>query len=246
MAKLMTLSLDPNTHRPSSPPGDSWQNWLEVAQAHLHAGLPPEQFFYLAPEDQAARSHDELALDYTTTPARQPLNAHYEIPLAFRELGVKAAAHRNPHRWSALYHVLWRLTHGESRLLERKLDHDVHELHEMVRAVEADLRRLLTRTLWHDDGSEHGLLLAWAEPEHYTLPLAAPKLVRRLGDREWSLLSRDGCAHWIDHRLMHTAGIEREFPPSEAELPLLWQEHCATEVSREMPHLRLTPTPSGF
>jgi len=233
------------TSNPSAQTSEnsSWQNWLEVAQAHLHAGLPPEQFYYLSTEDQAARADDELALDYTSTPARQPLAARYDIPEAFLELGEKAAAHRSPHRWSVLYHVLWRLTHGESRLLERKLDQDVYELHEMVRAVEADIRRLLTRVHWTDDG---GSLLAWAEPEHHILRLAAPKLVRRLGDRDWSLMSRDGCVHWIGHRLLHTPGVDREFPPTEAELPMLWQEACARELGKQLPHLRLTPEPRGF
>lgn len=221
---------------PTQTPTSSWDLWLDTAASYLHAGLPPEEFFFLSPEDQAARASDELALDYSRTPERQPLHASYDIPPAFRELGRLVAAHRSPHRWATLYRVLWRLTHGESRLLERHLDPDMHELHEMVRAVESDIRRLLTRTKFTAYTQHQGqtIRLAWAEPEHYTLAFASPKLVRRLNaeaEQDWSLLTRDACAHWIGHRLFYTPGLEREFTPTNAELPLLWEYEVGPQLA---------------
>ena len=44
---------------------------------------------------------------------------------------VASACHRDAKRWSLLYRVLWRLTHGEPTFFEIAVDPDVNELMRM-------------------------------------------------------------------------------------------------------------------
>ena len=42
--------------------------------------------------------------------------------------------------------------------------------------------------------------VAWFEPEHHIVELAAPFFARRFADMPWSILTPDLCAHWDGRR----------------------------------------------
>jgi DNA polymerase len=132
-----------------------------------------------------------------------------------------------------LYEALFRLTHGESRLLEdpscepvltlsrmrRAVDHDVHQTHAFVRFQRMQI-----------DGEEH--YVAWHRPEHDTLELAAPHFVRRFATMRWSILTPDRSASWDLQTLRFGPGVARtDSPsgePSEATIEGLWKTYYAS------------------
>lgn len=66
----------------------------------------------------------------------------YSVPKAFMDMARTVACHRSAHRWSLLYRVLWRITHGEHHLLKVAVDPDVHELHTMEKSVRRDVHKM--------------------------------------------------------------------------------------------------------
>ena len=51
--------------------------------------------------------------------------------------------------------------------------------------------------------------IAWFEPEHHIVELAAPFFARRFADMPWSILTPDVCAHWDGHAVSFTPGVAR-------------------------------------
>jgi hypothetical protein len=54
------------------------------------------------------------------------------VPRAFVALAEKVVCHRDEARWSMLYQLLWRLTHGERMVMDQVTDPLVHRLHRMA------------------------------------------------------------------------------------------------------------------
>ena len=88
---------------------------------------------------------------------------------------MQVACHRDPKRWALLYRLLWRLTHGEPRLLEIVVDPDVNDFMRMEKAVRHDVHKMRAfvrfRAIEHDGATWH---VAWFEPEHHIVELNAP------------------------------------------------------------------------
>ena len=88
---------------------------------------------------------------------------------------MRVACHRDPKRWALLYRLLWRLTHGEPRLLEIVVDPDVNDLMRMDKGVRHDVHKMRAfvrfRAIEHDGATWH---VAWFEPEHHIVELNAP------------------------------------------------------------------------
>ena len=72
--------------------------------------------------------------------------------------------------------------------------------------------------------------VAWFEPEHHIVELAAPFFARRFADMPWSILTPDLCAHW-DGRcgLVHT-GVSKAEAPTEDRLEETWRRYYATHL----------------
>ena len=51
--------------------------------------------------------------------------------------------------------------------------------------------------------------VAWFEPEHHIVELAAPFFARRFADMPWSILTPDVCAHWDGHAVSITPGVSQ-------------------------------------
>ncbi|GHG76851.1 DUF4130 domain-containing protein [Comamonas sp. JC664] len=124
-------------------------------------------------------------------------------------LGVTRAvlAHRDPGRWALLYRVLWRLTHGEPALLNRREDVDVRQLRWMAQAVRRETQVMAEavrfRRVLRQGRAHH---VAWYAPEHRVLREVAPFLVRRFSAFAWSLFTPEDSAHWDLERLTFAEG----------------------------------------
>lgn len=178
----------------------------EVARGLLARGLPPEKVSF-----EEARGPWEGRVDALLS--GMAAGALPVVPRDFLGMAEKVVCHREPERWALLYRVLWRLTHGEKRLLEREVDRDVQRLRRMERAVRRDVRSLVIRVRFRraaSDGAER--YVAWYRPEHLVVRLAAPFLVGRFPTLRWSLFTPDASAHWDLSRLSYGAGLAWEAP----------------------------------
>jgi hypothetical protein len=72
--------------------------------------------------------------------------------------------------------------------------------------------------------------IAWYEPEHRILPLAAPFFAERFSIMRWSILTPDASVSWdpLSRQLMFSAGLPRESAPADEELEQLWRTYHAS------------------
>ena len=137
--------------------------------------------------------------------------AQLTVPRGFMALGETVAQHRDPSRWALLYRVLYRLTHGEPRLLSRATDPDIRVLARMGSAVRRDIHKLHAfvrfRKIEHDGKP---LWVSFYEPDHRVLAAAVPHFVARLGDEPFLIATPDGAAHWDGKALSFSGGASPE------------------------------------
>ncbi len=79
-----------------------------------------------------------------------------------------------------------------------------------------------------DKDCEH--FVAWYEPDHRILPLAAPFFAERFAIMRWSILTPEASVSWdpIAKRLIFGPGVPRESAPAEDELEDLWRTYYAS------------------
>ncbi|MEO7361443.1 MAG: TIGR03915 family putative DNA repair protein [Gemmatimonadaceae bacterium] len=167
----------------------------------------------------------------------------------FLRVAASVACHRHGTRWDALYRMLFRLTHGESQLLEVATDPDVHRLMEMDKAVRRDVHKMhafvrfraaspfgharpSTSPVPNDDNlppnsTTPTAYIAWFEPQHHIVQRAAPFFARRFPSMKWSILTPSECAHWNGVSLQFTPGVSRSCCPETDELEELWRTYYA-------------------
>ncbi len=141
-------------------------------------------------------------------------------------MAERVSCHREARRWALLYRVLWRLTHGEPRLLEIAVDPDMHALQQMDKAVRHDLHKMRAfvrfRAVVHQGGTWY---VAWFEPQHYIVERNAPFFRDRFAGMQWSILTPERCAHWDGATLTFTAGVPRSEAPEADAMEDLWRTY---------------------
>jgi DNA polymerase len=157
-----------------------------------------------------------------------PPEATFNVPAKFVTLVQDAILHRDPARFSLLYRLLWRLK-GNHDLLEVATDPDVIQINAMARAVRRDEHKMHAFVRFREIGREReSHYVAWFEPEHHIVELAAPFFARRFADMPWSILTPDLCAHWDGHEVVFTPGVDKSEAPSEDRLEELWRRYYAS------------------
>jgi probable DNA metabolism protein len=155
-------------------------------------------------------------------PAAGP-SAAFKVPSGFLDVAKRVACHCNPEPWGLLYRVVWRLTHGEHPLMNILVDPDVHQLHQMEKAIRHDVHKMRAfvrfRTVEHAGATWY---VAWFEPAHHIVELNAPFFTDRFAGMCWSILTPDRCAHWDGKNLSFTAGVSRSEAPTEDATESLW------------------------
>ncbi|WP_263384762.1 UdgX family uracil-DNA binding protein [Granulicella arctica] len=78
------------------------------------------------------------------------------------------------------------------------------------------------------ENCEH--FIAWYQPDHRILPLAAPFFAERFAVLRWSILTPDASVSWdpVTKRLTFSPGLPREAAPAEDELETLWRAYYAS------------------
>jgi DNA polymerase len=161
----------------------------------------------------------------------QPESAgEVRVPPAFLDMARSAAAHTDPRRWGLLYRVLWRLTRGgERHLLALPTDADVRQIQNWCKAVGRDLHKMHAfvrfRLVGVSEETGREQFVAWFEPDHRIVRLAAPFFRKRFAGMDWSILTPYECAHWDGATVHFTEGVARGSAPDEDALDGLWRAY---------------------
>jgi probable DNA metabolism protein len=215
-----------------------FDGWRKAARAlALNDVKPPDVTWRVA--------GDAPELLEPTAPPLEPPPGTFNVPAKFVELAEVAILHRNPERFALLYRLLWRLrTHHD--LFDIATDPDVAEVTAMANAVRRDEHRMHAFVRFREVGREQkSHFVAWFEPEHHIVELAASFFARRFADMPWSILTPDVCAHWDGHAVSITPGVAKREAPTADRLEETWRRYYASifnparlkvqVMSKEMP-----------
>ncbi len=177
--------------------------WREQARWLLSHGVDPSQVSW-----NGEREADLFSAPHGLPTELGPFRSR--IPMALPQLLQAASQYRGDQRWSLLYEVLWRVSHGDrtamlagdalgSELHRRvkQVSREAHHLHAFLRFVERPAT---------DTGPQ---FVAWHEPAHDILEDAAQHFVGRMGRQRWMIATPDDGAFYDGSTLHH----ERKCPP---------------------------------
>ena len=196
--------------------------WQKAARRALANDLAPEKIIWeeLGSDQPALGMFDEHETQ-TDAPDQR-----FRVPMSFVGSAIRVGCHRDPKRWALLYRLLWRLTHGEPRLLEIVVDPDIHDFLRMEKAVRHDVHKMRAfvrfRAIEHGGATWH---VAWFEPEHRIVELNAPFFRDRFANMLWSILTPERCVHWNGQNLTFTAGVPKSEAPTEDTTEELWRTY---------------------
>jgi len=200
--------------------------WRDLARAALSQGVTPDEIDF---EDATVPSSNDL---FQTVSKPLDLNVEAKaphVPKTFLQKALLASYHRDPQRWNLLYRLLWRLQSNRD-LLKVEVDRDVNELLRMEQQVRRDEHKMHAFVRFRSiqqDSEEH--FIAWYEPQHRILELAAPFFAERFAIMRWSILTPDGSASWdpATKQLQYGPAVTRDHAPAGDELEVLWKSYYA-------------------
>lgn len=170
----------------------------------------------------------ELFAPPAPSPILEVNDGTFNVSAKFVELAKAAILHRDVERFAILYRLLWRLRDNHD-LIEVATDPDVAQVTTMAKAVYRDEHKMHAFVRFREIGRERQAhYVAWFEPEHHIVELAAPFFAKRFADMPWSILTPDLCAHWDGHALSFTSGVSRSEAPSEDRLEETWRRYYAS------------------
>ena len=178
----------------------NFEAWRNQARHYLQKGVPPQ--FADWSQEEKLLFEEEFAL----TPLSNP-----QVQKEFLELASLVAHSRFPDRWSLLYRLIYRLNHESRDLLKVSIDPDVMRAENLARSVRRDIHKMHAFVRFKENIIEgQKTYVAWHQPEHPIVELAAPFFMRRFGDRPWSIFTPDQSAHWNLETLSFSNGISQK------------------------------------
>ena len=201
-----------------------YEAWRTAARGLLAQQVSPDKVLWTDDPQEASLFIGEDVV------AKKPAAEAIKVPSAFMDMAKSAAAHTDAKRWALLYRVLWRLTlGGERHLLSMATDRDVRQMQDWCKAVGRDIHKMHAfvrfRLVSVDAVTGREQFVAWFEPDHRIVRLAAPFFEKRFAGMDWSILTPYACAHWDGKRLHFTAGVPRSSAPDEDALDDLWRTY---------------------
>ena len=150
---------------------------------------------------------------------------------SFLSTALEVAVHRSAERWNLLYRVLYRLQ-GDRNLLKLESDPDISELLQLRAQVRRDLHKMHAfvrfRKVTGPEGVEH--YVAWYQPDHRILALAAPFFAERFAALHWTILTPDVSVSWspVTKEFSYGEGVPLSAAPSEDEVEGLWRSYYSS------------------
>ncbi|MGB9366046.1 MAG: UdgX family uracil-DNA binding protein, partial [Xanthobacteraceae bacterium] len=177
----------------------------------------------VAPRDVTWRVRDGDLLGGKAPPDS---SVSFSVPAAYVRLAENVVCHRDPERFSLLYELLWRITHGERELMSVASDSLVHRLQRMEKSVRRDMHKMTAflrfRRVEAEDGER---FIAWFEPEHFILRRMADFFIGRFAAMRWSILTPQGALHWDGKDLSESEGVAHADAPASDALEDWWRTY---------------------
>jgi probable DNA metabolism protein len=198
-----------------------FEGWRKAARAMALNNVVPADVTW------TVQGNEPQLFDQSSPPLQAP-HSTFNVPAKFVELAQTAILHRDIERFAILYRLLWRLRSNHD-LLDIATDPDVAQITGMAKAVRRDEHKMHAFVRFREVGREReSHFVAWFEPEHHIVELAAPFFARRFADMGWSILTPDICAHWDGHAVSFTPGVSKADAPSEDRLEETWRRYYAS------------------
>ena len=198
-----------------------FDGWRQAARALVLDGVKPEDVTWNV-------GGEEELFAAATTPQPGSSTETFNVSARFVELAKIAVLHRDRERFALLYRLLWRFRR-QHELLDVATDPDVIGVTTMAKAVRRDELKMHAFVRFREIGRERkARYVAWFEPEHHIVELAAPFFARRFADMPWSILTRDLCAHWDGFAISFTPGVSKAMAPTSDRLEETWRRYYAT------------------
>lgn len=204
-----------------------FEGWRAQARSLLHAEAEPAlvlwQIAGASSDLFAAENSGSAHSGSAASGSHQGQAGKYSVPRKFVELARQVVCHSDSSRFALLYRVLWRITHGETGLLERVTDDDVHILTGFAKAVSRDRHKMTAFVRFRKTpGCEHEHYSAWFEPTHHILRLTSDFFCKRFSNMDWSIYTPEGSAHWNQTELVYgPPGTRKDIPDGEI-MEQLW------------------------
>ncbi|MES2982220.1 MAG: TIGR03915 family putative DNA repair protein [Verrucomicrobiota bacterium] len=198
-------------------PGKNFSSWREASRDLLERRVSPQNVLW-----ETGGLFGSSVVREEPSPYRIP-----KVPAAFLDLAQTVAYHNDPARWSLLYQILWRITHGGERhlpaiasdpdmaivrLMEKSVRREIHKMHAFVRF----------RLIDTDAESGRERYAAWFEPDHFIVEPGSTFFKKRFSNMDWSILTPKGCSHWNGKSLVFTPGIAKNPIDNPDELETAW------------------------
>jgi probable DNA metabolism protein len=214
--------------------------WREAARRLTRARVPPEEVVW-----RTRAEGDDLFAAAAELPVPPPDARELRVPRRFVELAELAVCHKDPERFSLLYRLLNRLQ-DEPGLIEIATDEEVFRLEAMAKSVRRDRHKMTAFVRFKEIGTAEGpAFVAWFEPEHHVVELAAPFFVERFATMRWSIITPEASLAWDGAALAVLPGGSRADAPAEDASDALWRTYYANifnparlkveAMKREMP-----------
>jgi uracil-DNA glycosylase len=203
----------------------NFEEWRGRARELLRDDVRPDAVTWTLASDGASLFD---ALDAGATYAAPHASA--PVPRQFLQLAGSVLAHSDPQRFGLLYRILWRISHGERRLLERITDGDVARVNEMQKSVRRDSHKMKAFVRFRERpavAQGQAVYLSWFEPEHYIVERVAPFFVRRFAGIKWSIFTPYRSAHWNGDELTFAGGAVKADAAAVDVLEDLWRTYYA-------------------
>jgi probable DNA metabolism protein len=199
-----------------------FDGWRQAARTLVLDGVKPTDVTWSVEGDE-----DQLFATTKTTSQPRSSNETFSVSARFLELARTAILHRDRERFAILYRLLWRLR-GHHDLLEIATDPDVSRVSAMAKTVRRDEHKMHAFVRFREIGRERDAhYVAWFEPEHHIVELAAPFFARRFADMRWSILTPDLCAHWDGVAISFSPGVHKAEAPTSDRLEETWRRYYA-------------------
>jgi probable DNA metabolism protein len=198
-----------------------FEGWRKAARSLVLNDVRPADITW------KVRSGGPELFEQEIAPLPEAPEGAFSVPAKFVELARAAILHRDHERFAILYRLLWRLRSNHD-LLNLATDPDVALVSAMARAVHCDEHKMHAFVRFREVGRDpKSHFVAWFEPEHHIVELAAPFFASRFADMPWSILTPDLCAHWDGHALSFTEGVDQAEAPTEDRLEETWRRYYA-------------------
>ena len=199
-----------------------FDGWRHAARTLVLDGVGPADVTWSVEGDE-----DRLFATIGTASQVRSSTETFNVTARFLELASTAILHRDRERFAILYRLLWRLR-SHHDLLEVATDPDVISVTAMAKAVRRDEHKMHAFVRFREIGRERDAhYVAWFEPEHHIVELAAPFFARRFADMPWSILTPELCAHWNGAAISFSPGVSKAEAPTSDRLEETWRRYYA-------------------